>query len=656
LLCLFPLSFNLTSGRGPMGEKITPDVSQTRELTGISSVILKVFAITMSCYQLYIGYFPTPFSLRHRATHLLFAFTILFLLYPLKKTGEKSEQNIHWYDWLFVGLAILSTGYTVIFSWRMLNERIPYITPLEPGEWVFGIIIILLTLEAARRTIGNVLVVVALVFLVYGFFGNYLPPPFWHKGYPLEMIVDQLYLSHDGIWGVPIHVTSTYVFLFMMFGAYLTLTGAGDFFTDLAYSLTSKSLGGPAKTAVVASSLMGTLSGSSVGNVVTTGAFTIPMMKKAGYRPYFAGAVEAVASTGGQIVPPIMGAAAFIMVEYTGISYLQIMKHAIIPAFLYYLGVYLMVHMEAVKLNLRMPPDTVALRTIDVLLSRGYLVLPIFFIILLLMYGYTPLRACFVAFWSLIALVFIFSKDKKATLKLMPVGLEKAAKLILPVTTACACAGIIVGIILLTGLGQRMTAIILEVSQGILPIALVLTMLLAIVLGMGMPTSSAYIIMAVLLAPGLINLGVTLISAHFFVFYFACLSAITPPVALASYAGAGLAGASPMTTGYTGFRLGIAAYIVPFMFIYGPSLLFVGSPLMIISSLITASLGVLALAAGVQGWWHVKITAVERALLIICAVLLISQGIYTDLVGISTLGVIYFFQRNRRKITPALSG
>ena len=343
-----------------------------------------------------------------------------------------------------------------------------------------------------------------------------------------------------------------------------------------------------------------------------------------------------------------MGAAAFIMVEYTGIPYLQIMKHAIIPAFLYYLGVYLMVHMEAMKLNLRMPPDTVAPKTVDVLLSRGYLMLPVFLIILFLMYGYTPLRACFVAFWSLIALIFIFRKDKMRILKLIPVGLEKAAKIILPVTTACACAGIIVGVILLTGLGERMTAIILELSHGILPIALVLTMILAIVLGMGMPTSSAYIIMAVLLAPGLIQMGVSLISAHFFVFYFACLSAITPPVALASYAGAGLAGASPMSTGYTGFRLGIAAYIVPFMFIYGPSILFVGNALTILTTLITASLGVLALAVGIQGWWYIKVKVHERIFLIIAAIFLIYPGLYSDGLGIVILAITFLLQRKRR--------
>ncbi|MFH1758777.1 MAG: TRAP transporter permease [Pseudomonadota bacterium] len=636
-----------------METRIKTDVAEQRELTGLPGTILKLIAMGMSCYQLYIGYFPAPISLRHRAIHLLFAFTLLFFIYPFKPNGRKIKPKVELHDWLFIGLVIFSLGYTILFAWRMLNERIPFISPLEGGEWIAGILVVFLTLEATRRTLGSVLVIVALLFLAYGLWGNYLPPPFWHKGYPLETILDQLYLSHDGIWGVPIHVTSTYVFLFMMFGTYLTLTGAGDFFTDLAHSLTSKSVGGPAKTAVIASSLMGTLSGSSVGNVVTTGAFTIPMMKKAGYRPHFAAAVEAVASTGGQIVPPVMGAAAFIMVEYTGIPYLEIMKHAIIPAFLYYLGVYLMVHMESMRLNLRMPPDTIAPRTIDVILSRGYLVLPVFLIILLLMYGYTPLRASFGAFWILIGLVLVFSKDRKATLKLFPVGLERSAKLILPVTTACACAGIIVGVILLTGLGQRMTAIILELSQGILPIALVLTMVLAMVLGMGMPTSSAYIIMAVLLAPGLVNMGVSLISAHFFVFYFACLSAITPPVALASYAGAGLAGASPMSTGYTGFRLGIAAYIVPFMFVYGPSLLFVGSPLTILTTLLTASFGVLALAGGVQGWWHTEIRLHERILLMIAAILLIYPDLYTDAAGLGILGITYFFQRKRsRTIIP----
>ena len=272
-----------------MEGKLKTDLAEERELSGIPGRILQFVAIGMSCYQLYIGYFPTPISLRHRSIHLLFAFTILFLIYPLKRSAQKKIRKVSWYDWIFIALVIFSMGYTIIFAWRMLNERIPFITPLEPGEWIAGFLVIFLTLEATRRILGNVLVLVAGIFLAYGLLGNYLPPPFWHKAYPLETIIDQLYLSLDGIWGVPLHVTSTYVYLFMMFGTFLTLTGAGDFFTDFAYSLTTRSVGGPAKTAVVASSLMGTLSGSSVGNVVTTGAFTIPMMKKAGYRPFSLG-------------------------------------------------------------------------------------------------------------------------------------------------------------------------------------------------------------------------------------------------------------------------------------------------------------------------------------------------------------------------------
>jgi len=628
--------------------KETQETENTNRDYGFRIFFLKAVAIFASLYQLYIGYFGAPYSLQHRPTHFLLVFIVLFLFYP-SKSKSTSLGKIALCDWALIILTIFSTGYLII-NVNNLMERIPFVTDLTFIEYVFGISIIALILIATYRVIGASLTIITIFFLLYGYFGKYLPGPLWHKGYSIKRIIEQLFLTLEGIWSIPLHVTSTFVYLFILFGTFLVVTGAGTFFTNLAFSLTRKSVGGPAKAAVVASSLMGTLSGSSTANVVTTGAFTIPMMKKVGYSPVFAGAVEAVASTGGQIMPPVMGAAAFIMAEFTGIAYINIMKHAIIPAFLYYLGVFIMVHIEAEKLGIKtiLKEDFPTVKSI--IMNQGYLFLPILAIIYFLVEGYTPLRAAFFAILLLLFLEFFKSKDKKDFFKKIPKGLIEAPKVVAPVTVACACAGIIVGIINLTGLGQRITSIVLTLSGGSLPIVLVLTMTLAIILGMGMPTSSAYIIMASLLAPGLIKMGVPLIAAHMYIFYFACLSAITPPVALASYAGAALSGASPSKTGYLGFRLGLAAYIVPYMFVYGPSLLAIGGYFRIILTTITAILGIFSLGFSLQGWLFNNINIYQRILLFLTALLLIKPGITTDLPGIIILciAVIYRYRIHKK--------
>lgn len=603
---------------------------------------LQILAISTSLYHLYIAFFGVPISIRHRPIHLLLVFVILFLSYPSKRK-DKFLSKTPFSDWILVIFTALSTGY-LIFSADRLMIRMPFVTSLTLWEYILGIALILLILMAVYRVIGLSLTVLGSLFLLYGYFGKFLPGPLWHKGYSLGRIVEILYLTLDGVWSIPIHVTSTFVFLFILFGCFLRVSGASDFFTDISHNLTHKSAGGPAKCAIVASSLMGTVSGSSTANVVTTGAFTIPAMKKAGYSPSFAGAVESVASTGGQIVPPIMGAAAFIMAEFTGIPYIRIMIYALVPALLYYLGVYVMVHIEALKKGLKAfvgekPP---ALKSI--LLSRGYLFIPVITIIYFLVQGYTPLRAAFYAIFILLFLVFLFSKNKKGFTKMVLRGLEEAPKVVVPVTAACACAGIVVGIISLTGLGQRVTSIILVASQGILPAALFLTMILAIVLGMGMPTSSAYIIMAALLAPALIKMGVPLIAAHMYIFYFACLSAITPPVALASYAAASLAGASPAKTAYTALRLGLAAYIVPYMFVYHPSLLLIGDFYIVIVTIISAIFGILALGTAVQGWLYGKISIIFRILLFTSALLLIWPELFTSIFGAVILITLSVFR------------
>lgn len=628
-----------------------PEVEKRSGVSGPYEMVVRGLAVAMSLYHLGIAWLGVPVAILHRPLHVLFAFSILFLTTPSRGEGR---GRLRLMDGLLVLLTVLSTGFLIVNA-RDITNRIPYVYDLTLSEMVFGTVFLLVVLEAARRTVGWALVLVSMVFLVYGYAGKYLPYPFWHRGFTPSQLIEQVYMTLEGVWSTPIYVTSTYVFLFILFGAFLVSTGAGDFFTDLARSLTARTVGGPAKTAVVSSALMGMLSGSSVANVVTTGPFTIPAMKREGYAPHFAGAVEAVASSGGQIMPPIMGAAAFIMAEFTGIPYVQIMKHAIVPAFLYFFSVFMMVDLEARRLGLH-PATSEAVRPLwDVLKHRGYLFIPILAIVALLVQGYTPLRAAAWAIVILVGLVVLFDPPNRRRIGWVILqSLEEAPKLVVSVTAACAAAGIIVGVILMTGLGLRITSIVLQVSQGNLAAALVLTMLVAIVLGMGMPTSSAYIIMAALLAPGLVQLGVPVVAAHMFVMFFASMSAITPPVAIASYAAAGVADANPMKTGLTAFRLGIAAFIVPFMFVYGPSLLLIGNPWTIVLSVITAVVGVAALAAAAIGWVKGKANALERLALLAAALTLIVPGLRSDLVGAVILAITVMLHLARLRRADAV--
>lgn len=623
-------------------------IVRKRVLTGTIRIILKYLCIIMSIYQLYIGLFGAPFSLRNRPIHLMFVLVILFLLYPSPKQNI-DKDNIPFFDYILILLSISSAGYLILSAERVIS-RIPYVTKLTSGEFTFGIIMTLIVLIASYRVIGKSLFFVTTFFILYGVIGRYLPAPFWHKGYSAERIIEQIYLTLDGIWGLAIHITSTFVFLFILFGTFLVVTGAGEFFTNLAYALTKRTIGGSAKTAVVASSLMGTLSGSSTANVVTTGAFTIPMMKKAGYPSYFAGAVESVASTGGQIVPPVMGAAGFIMAEFTGIPYIHIMKYALVPAFFYYFSLYIMVHIRSAKFGVKKVVKPGAPTLKETILSQGYLFIPVLGIIYFLMKGYTPLKAALYAIFLLLILVFIASKDKIKILKFIPDALEEAPKVVIPVSIACACAGIIVGMISLTGLGYRITSIILYIGHGILPIVLILAMILAIILGMGMPTSSAYIIMAALLAPALIKMNVALISAHMFIFYFGALSSITPPVALASYAGAGLANAPVGKTSYAAFKLAYAGYIVPYIFVYNPSLLISGSFFNIIIVFIKTMLGIVALSIILEGWFGGKnTTLLEKCILLFGVFLLVFPSTSISIISIALMMLYFLYNKNKLK-------
>ncbi len=630
-------------------EKYDPD-SQFRKLAGWVGIVVSCIAISMSLFHYYTAAMGVLVAMQQRAVHLMFAMVLAFLLWPATK--RLSKHKLPWYD---VVLALLGVG---VCLYLLLNyEALIFRAGLPTSMDIYvGIVAILLVLEIARRAVGPELPLVALAFIVYARFGQWMPGLLIHRGYSLRSIVDHLFLTTEGIFGIPLGVSSTFVFLFILYGAFLEKTGVGQFFIDLAFAATGHMRGGPAKTAVLASGLMGSISGSSVANTVTTGAFTIPAMKKVGYSPEFAGAVEAAASTGGQIMPPVMGAAAFIMAEMTGIAYIDIVKAAAIPAILYFLGVGTMVHLEAVKTGLKGLPKSMLPRAGETLRRGWYLIIPLFTIIYFLMVGRSPFWAAFqsINIAVLVALLgFLLKRDFKSGKALIlgiPKAFENGARSAVGVAAACACAGIVVGVVTLTGLGLKFAHLVIQVAGGNLLLTLFLTMIASIILGMGLPTTAKYIVLATMAAPALVKLGVPLIAAHLFIFYFGIMADITPPVALAAYAGAGIAGGNAMKTGLTAVKLALAAFLIPYIFAISPGLLLIDVTwLEAVHNIATALMGIIALATAVQGYFIVPALLWERVLLFAAALGLIDPGLLTDTFGLVALGVVYLAQRSRRE-------
>jgi len=614
------------------------------KLIGVLAKITASIAMAMSVYHLYTGAFGAPEALLHRSIHLLFALTLTFLVYPFSKIRSR-----RWLDFIMIGLSFASILY-LFWNYDYFITRYPYVHPLSKADLILGIILVVLLLEAARRCIGLAMPFTAIFFIIYAYAGPYLPGILRHAGSDTEAIVDQLYMTTEGIFGIPLGVSATYVILFVIFGTFLEKSGGGQFFMDLAMATTGKTRGGPGKIAVISSSLFGTISGSAVANVMVTGQFTIPMMKRTGFQPHFAGAVEATASTGGQIMPPVMGAAAFVMAEFTDTPYLTVCKHALIPALLYYVSLFMAIHFEAIRTNLKGMVEE-APRLLSVLLGEGHLLIPVVVIVYFMFAGYTPMYACI---FSILAVVILANLRRASRMGIMKIlrSLEEGAKGTLSVAVACACAGIVIGVINLTGLGLKFTSFVLFLAGDSLAPALLFTMVAGIILGMGLPTTAAYIVMASLLVPALMKLGIPTIAAHMFAFYYAIISCITPPVALAVYAGAGLAGSNMWKTGFTAVRIGAPGFIIPFMFAYSPSLLFIGSPTMVLESVITAVVGVVMLAGGMIGWLFRETNLMERVMLLSGAILLIKPGLYTDLIGIGLLAVIILSQRLRSSPEP----
>jgi len=604
-----------------------------------------VVAVSMSLFHLYTAFAGALDAILQRGIHLFFAFALTFLAHG---TDSKDKTGGLILKLACLAAAVLSIGYIVV-DYHQIVSRVPFVTPITPIQYVCGVLAILLVLEITRRHLGWPLPVLASLFLVYSFLGPYMPGILGHRGVSLRRLVDFLYLGADGIFGIPLGVSATYVFIFILFGSFLSQSGAGKFFMDLAMALMGHIRGGPGLVAVTSSALFGTVSGSAVANVVGTGVFTIPLMKRLGFKKEFAGAVEAVASTGGQIMPPVMGAAAFIVAEIIGIPYIKLCVHAAIPAILYYFAVGFSVYLEAGKEGLAGLPRHELPNVWTVLREGGHLIIPIVVIVGFLVSGYTAIKAGLYGLISVV-LVSMIKKETRMNVRGILEALEKGARTSLTVISACSCAGIIIGVVMYTGLGVRFGSILMWLSRGEPAVALVLSMLGALVLGMALPTSAAYIVQASLAAPALIQMGFGRIETHLFLFYFAVISCITPPVAMAAYAGAGLAEADPMRTGFTAFRIGIAAYIVPFIFVFNPALILLGQPTELLIAVPSALIGAIALAGASTGWLLIETNYIEKLVLGISAILLIKPGVVTDLIGVVLLLIVLASQRRKQAV------
>ena len=616
--------------------------SDYRVLTGFFAKLIAAIAITFSVFQVYTAAFGTLDAMLQRAIHLAFALCLIYLLYPARVSWPRDK--IHPIDVVFAILGAAAPLYIVVF-YKQLVMRAGLVTTTD---YIVGIIAILLILEAVRRVVGIPMVCVAILFLVYALYGRQLPGVLAHRGADLPTLVQHLFYTTEGIFGIPLGVSSTFIFLFILFGAFLEKTGLGQLFIDLSNAVAGWAAGGPAKVAVIASALEGTVSGSSVANTAGSGSFTIPMMKKLGYKPEFAGAVEATASTGGQLMPPIMGAAAFLMAEFIGLPYFRIVTAAIIPSLLYYFGVWTQVHFEAKRLGLRGMSRDELPKIGDVLKERGHLLVPLIALIYLLAKGYTPMRAALVAIVLTIGCAML-KKNTRISFFDIVEGLEKGARGALGVVAATACAGIIVGVVTLTGLGLRLGSVLVDIADGKLFLTLVFTMLTSIILGMGVPTTANYVITSTIAAPALIMMDVPVLAAHMFVFYFGIIADVTPPVALAAFVGAGIAKANPLKTGIQATKLAIAAFLVPYIFVYNPSLLLidVNAVDMILMS-ITAIVGIIGVGAGMEGFFLMDLTVIERVIFFVGGLLLVIPGLQTDIVGFSLLAIGYIMQRRKK--------
>ncbi|MDY0404917.1 TRAP transporter permease [Virgibacillus sp. 179-BFC.A HS] len=606
--------------------------------------------VTLLCVGLALFHLVTSFTgplvtLKHRALHTGVILALAFLLYPSRKNAPQQRASV--IDLLLAVLSIATIAYIFIDYLGIVQRAgLPNLS-----DFIFSMLIVILVLEGGRRVVGNGLTILSSLFLLYAYLGPYLPEMIAHRGYSIEDIATYMYLTTEGIYGTAIGVSATYIFLFVLFGAFLNRSGMGQLFNDAALAISGHTSGGPAKVSVISSGMLGSINGSAIANVVTTGSFTIPLMKRTGYSKNFAGAVEAAASVGGQILPPVMGATAFIMAETLGMPYKDIALAAILPGILYYMGVITVVHFRAKKRGLKGLSRKELPNMKQVLRERGHLIIPLIILIYMLFGGFTPIYA---AAWAIISTVIVatFRKTTRLHFKNIVQALEEGCRSALGVAMACAMVGLIVGVATLTGFGLKMTTAILVLGQDTLILTLFFTMLASIILGMGLPSIPTYIITSSMAAPALVQFGVEPFVSHMFVFYFGILANLTPPVALAAFAGAGISGGDPNKTGFISLKLAAAGILVPYIFVYSPELLMQGTNAgSIIWIAITAALGIIALGAGLEGYLLYNMHFILRMISIAAAVTLVIPGTISDIIGLGLLAVVLGVQlwRSRRK-------
>lgn len=612
----------------------------------VLTVVLTIFAL----FQLYASISnKVPLQIL-RYTHLGFAVCLAYIVYPATKNANR--RKLPWYDCLLAATFFCVVAYFII-NYKPLQFRAGAYTMLDTVMAAFGIALVLL---ACWRVVGPPIVIIASCFFLYGLVGQYLPGFLQHRGFSLKRIITHLFITTEGVIGNPLGVCSTYIFLFILFGAFLERTGIGQFFIDLANAVAGWAAGGPAKVAVLASALEGTVSGSSVSNTVGSGSFTIPLMKSLGYKPEFAAAVEAAASTGGQIMPPVMGSAAFLIAETCGVPYRELMGVAVIPAILYFSGIFISVHLEAKRLGLKGQPRDQLPKFLPLFAAKGHLLVPLIAIIVLMMSGMTITRS---ALWGCaICIVAPFLRKESRVPFLQIFGaLPQAGKNVISVATACSTAGIIIGMVTLTGLGQRIGAGIFDLVGNNVFLALVCAMFTSLILGMGVSTTSNYLITSTIAAPILIKAGIPLLASHMFCFYFGIVADITPPVALAAYAGSAIAKSNPFQTGLTATKLAIAAFLIPYMFALNPAMIMIidgevalsgAAFLKALPMVVTALIGLVGIGAGFFGYLNGALNMPLRLVSCVGGLLLVIPGTTTDIAGIVLVAAVFMLTRIRK--------
>lgn len=619
--------------------------SATRIFTSESmKKFLYIVAVLVSCYHLYTAFFGPPVTLKHRSLHVAMMLSMAFIMYPFSRKCD--NKKVAWYDWIFVVLSCAVPFYV----WTDYLGVVERAGRASETDMVIATLLVVLVLEASRRVTGWALPILSLTFIAYGLFGRDMPGIFAHRGYSWIALSNHFFANTEGIYGTSVSVAASYIFLFILFGCVMNKCGMGQFFNDLALSLAGGSKGGPAKVSVIASGFLGSINGSAIANVVTTGAFTIPLMKKTGYSKEFAGAVESSASVGGQLLPPIMGAAAFIMAEMLGVQYSSIVIWATLPALLYYLGIMIQVQLRASKDGLVGLPKEKLPNVSAVVKDKGHLFLPIIFLLYMLFFsGRTVINSAFLT----IIVTIIVSQFKASTrmgVKDIVDALADGAKQTVSVAIACACVGIIIGVSSKTGFGLTIANTIISIGEQSLLFTLVFTMITCMILGMGLPSIPAYIITATIAAPALAKLGIPAAAAHMFSFYFAMFANLTPPVALAAFAAAGLSGGDPMKTGLQSVKLSIAGFIVPFMFVYSPQLMLINTTWTEgIWVTLSACLGVFLIAVTTEGYLYAPVNGFYRIITAAGALCLIESGIITDIFGLVVLALIIFLQKKKAK-------